>query len=182
MKRLFLLLSVIFLCTGLYATPVLSSGEGKFTYKDYPPFADRPVDVHYYIPASGDVRQMPVVFVFEGADRGYSYLLKTWKREAEKHKFMVFIPHFGLKEYPLCDYQEVGVIDNNTHTVRSAEEQTPALIDKIFEYVKENSGSQRTGYMIYGHSAGGQFVQRFMLFHDSPYVEKAVIGDRKSVV
>ena len=47
MKRLFLLLSVIFLCTGLYATPVLSSGEGKFTYKDYPPFADRPVDVHY---------------------------------------------------------------------------------------------------------------------------------------
>ena len=176
MKRLFLLLSVIFLCTGLYATPVLSSGEGKFTYKDYPPFADRPVDVHYYIPASGDVRQMPVVFVFEGADRGYSYLLKTWKREAEKHKFMVFIPHFGLKEYPLCDYQEVGVIDNNTHTVRSAKEQTPALIDKIFEYVKENSGSQRTGYMIYGHSAGGQFVQRFMLFHDSPYVEKAVIG------
>lgn len=176
MKKLLLLLSVIFLCTGIYASPVLSSGEGKFTYKDYPPFADRPVDVHYYIPASGDVHLMPVVFVFEGADRGYSYLLKTWKREAEKHKFMVFIPHFDLKEYPLCDYQAIGAIDNSNNTVRPVEKLTPALIDKMFEYIKENSGSRRKGYMIYGHSAGGQFVQRFMLFYDSPYVEKAVIA------
>ena len=176
MKKLLLLLSIIFLCTGLYAMPVVSSGEDMFTYKGYPPFADRPVDVHYYIPTSGDVRHMPVVFVFEGADRGYKYLLKAWKREAEKHKFMVFIPHFDLKEYPLHDYQEVGVINNSNNTVRPVEEQTPALIDKIFEYVRQHSGSQRKGYMIYGHSAGGQFVQRFMLFYDSPYVEKAVIG------
>jgi len=28
--------------------------------------------------------------------------------------------------------------------------------------------------MIYGHSAAGQFEQRFMLFHDSPYVEKVL--------
>ena len=92
MKRLILLLAIVFLGTGLRAASVLPVGEGKFTYKDYPPFADRPVDVHYYIPASGDVRHMPIVFVFEGADRGYTYLLKAWKQEAEKHKFMVFIP------------------------------------------------------------------------------------------
>ena len=41
------------------------------------------------------------------------------------------------------------------------------LVDKLFEYVRQFSGSMRKGYMIYGHSAGGQFVQRFMLFHDS---------------
>ena len=70
MKRLILLLAIVFLGTGLRAASVLPVGEGKFTYKDYPPFADRPVDVHYYIPASGDVRRMPIVFVFEGADRG----------------------------------------------------------------------------------------------------------------
>lgn len=176
MKRLTLLLAIVFLGTGLSAASLLPAGEGKFTYKDYPPFADRPVDVHYYIPTSGDVHQMPIIFVFEGADRGYSYLLKAWKQEAEKHKFMVFIPHFDLKRFPLSDYQEVGVMDHKNHTIRPVEEQTPALIDKIFEYIRQYSGSERKGYMIYGHSAGGQFVQRFMLFHDSPYVEKAVIG------
>lgn len=156
--------------------PCFPVGEGKFTYKDYPPFADRPVDVHYYIPASGDVRRMPIVFVFEGADRGYTYLLKAWEQEAERHKFMVFIPHFDLERFPLPDYQEIGVMDDKDHTIRPAEKRTPALVDKIFEYVRQSSGSERKGYMIYGHSAGGQFVQRFMLFHDSPYVEKAVIG------
>lgn len=61
MKRLILFFAIVFLCAGLRAASVLPVGEGKFTYKDYPPFADRPVDVHYYIPASGDVRRMPIV-------------------------------------------------------------------------------------------------------------------------
>ncbi|MCO7114820.1 hypothetical protein NIB75_27395 [Bacteroides uniformis] len=63
---------------------------------------------------------------------------------------------------------------NAAHTVANAPEKiTPVLVDKLFEYVRQFTGSMRKGYMIYGHSAGGQFVQRFMLFHDSPYVEKS---------
>lgn len=174
MKRMILLLAIVFLNIGLYAS-VLPTGEGMFTYKDYPPFADRPVDVHYYIPASGDVKQMPIIFVFEGADRGYSYLLESWKQEAEKHNFMVFILHFDLKAYPFSDYQGIGLMDEG-HAIRPAGEQTPILIDKIFEHIRQCLGSQRKGYMMYGHSAGGQFIQRFMLFYDSSYVEKAVIG------
>lgn len=191
MKRLFSYLIIIFWGVRLHAnqqsitalqilpkemTKELMPGEGVFTYKDYLPFANRPVDVHYYLPSSGDIRKMPVIFVFEGGDRGYDYLLKTWKCEAEKHRFMVFIPHFDLNRYPLSDYQEVGVMDKNHTIVNRQEEQTPILIDKIFEYIRQHSDSQRSGYMLYGHSAGGQFVQRFMLFHDSPYVERAVIG------
>ena len=66
---------------------------------------------------------------------------------------------------------------NAAHTVANAPEKiTPVLVDKLFEYVRQFTGSMRKGYMIYGHSAGGQFVQRFMLFHDSPYVEKAIIS------
>lgn len=193
MKRFFSYLILIYLCIGIHANasssicmPFLSmentggdrliAGEGMFTYKDYRPFANRPVDVHYYIPPSGNPQKMPVVFVFEGGDRGYDYLLKAWKQEAEKFQFMLFIPHFDLQDYPLSDYQEVGIMDKNHTKVRPKEEQTPLLIDKIFEYIRLHSGNQRKGYMLYGHSAGGQFVQRFMLFHNSPYVEKAVIG------
>ncbi len=40
---------------------------------------------------------MPIVFVFEGGDRGYRYLLDGWKEEAERKGFMLFIPHFDLK-------------------------------------------------------------------------------------
>ncbi|WP_321333912.1 M14 family metallopeptidase [uncultured Bacteroides sp.] len=180
MKKQILLFIVFFCCLSMTSLaqelPILSKGEGVLTYKEYTPFADRPVDVHYYIPPSGNMRQMPILFVFEGADRGYRYLLKAWKEEAEKKKFMIFIPHFDVKLYPLSDYQETGVLNEERTAVRAQSLQTPALIDKIFEYVKLHSGSERKTYMIYGHSAGGQFVQRFMLFYDSPYVEKAIIG------
>lgn len=37
MKRLILLLAIVFLAAGLRAAAVLPVGEGKFTYKDYPP-------------------------------------------------------------------------------------------------------------------------------------------------
>lgn len=43
------------------------------------------------------------------------------KQEAEKHKFMVFIPHFDLERFPLPDYQEVGVMNDKDHTIRPAE-------------------------------------------------------------
>ena len=179
MKKL-IIFYIGFLCICLSAiakqTLERPRGEHFFTYSQYPPFADRPVDVHYYIPSQGDIKQMPIVFVFEGGDRGYRYLLDGWKEEAERKGFMLFIPHFDLKSYPLADYQEVGVM-NAAHTVANAPEKiTPVLVDKLFEYVRQFTGSMRKGYMIYGHSAGGQFVQRFMLFHDSPYVEKAIIS------
>lgn len=145
-----------------------------FTYNDYAPFAHRPVEVHYYLPSQGDVKKMPIIFVFEGGDRRYHYLMEGWKKEAEKQQFIVVTPHFGLKEFPLYLYQEIGVTDSCHNQIRPEEELTPVLVDKIFEVIKQRIGSERQGYSIYGHSAGGQFVHRFMLFHESPYVERAI--------
>lgn len=180
MKRIItLLFSIWIICLSFHAqtsSRSLLKGEGVFIYNQYSPFAKRPVEVHYYIPASGDQRTMPIIFVFQGGDRNYTYLLKAWEKEAEKKKFMVFIPQFDLKAYPLCDYQEIGVM-NGKHTRHNPKVGlTPVLIDKMFEYIKQHTPTQRTHYDIYGHSAGGQFVQRFMLFHDSPYVDRAIIG------
>lgn len=171
-------LLILFFPTVLQAQDQLSLPErGKqydFTYNDYAPFAQRPVGVHYYLPSQGDVKKMPIVFVFEGGDRGYTYLMEGWKKEADKRQFIVVTPHFGLKEFPLYLYQEIGVTDSCHNQIRPEEELTPVLVDKIFEVIKQRIGSERRGYSIYGHSAGGQFVHRFMLFHDSPYVERAI--------
>lgn len=111
MKKL-IIFYIGFLCICLSAiakqTLERPRGEHFFTYSQYPPFADRPVDVHYYIPSQGDIKQMPIVFVFEGGDRGYRYLLDGWKEEAERKGFMLFIPHFDLKSYPLADLSGGG--------------------------------------------------------------------------
>lgn len=178
-KYSFLLIALFvgYLCGGgVGYAQTLSRGTGVFTYTGYAPFANRPVDVHYHIPTAGDVRTMPVVFVLEGADRGFGYLIDAWKKEAEERRFIVAVLHFDLQLYPLTDYQETGVMSKDRTVVREPSQQTSALIDQIFLYFREQTGTKAKTYNIYGHSAGGQFIQRFMLFYDSPYVGRAIIG------
>lgn len=151
------------------------TGSGKIIFTDDPPMADRPVSIFYYIPSSGDIKRMPVLLVMHGADRNAAALLEYWKAPAEVNGFMVFIPELTARDYPLRDYQEVGIWDKDS-VLKAPALRTPGLIDRLFEYIVAHSESAATGYTLYGHSAGGQFVQRFMLFHDSPYVKKAVIS------
>lgn len=154
---------------------MLSTGEGIFSYSGMPAFANRPIDVHYYIPQSGSHDSMRVIFVFHGSDRGWESLLDAWEVAAEKYHFMVFIPHFTGKGFPLSDYQEVGVMAKG-NTLRLHSETTPVLIDSLFSFVRRHTVNCPDRYSIYGHSAGGQFVQRFLITYDSPWLDRAVIG------
>jgi hypothetical protein len=177
MKR-YILLGMSFIALNLchlYAQQ-LPKGEGKFTFTEYAPFSERPVDVYYYISPTGDLETMPVVFVFQGADRGVEYLVEFWKKAAEERQFIFVLPHFDLQLYPLEDYQETGILTADRKHAKPQYLQTSALIDEIFNYIQKYTGTKATKYIMYGHSAGGQFIHRFMLFYDSPYVEKAIVG------
>lgn len=57
------------------------------------------------------------------------------------------------------------------------EKWTFSLIDPIFEKIKTDTKSRRTGYDIYGHSAGAQFVHRFLLFKPDCKAERAVAAN-----
>ena len=150
-------------------------GEGVFTYADYAPYSDKPIDVHYFIPSDGDAATMPILFVMQGADRGWTYLMKTWKQDAQKYRFIVVIPVFTKEFYPVEEYQEMGVFAEDG-TLNAPERTTAILIDKLFERFRDDIGGRQQRYSFYGHSAGGQFVHRALLLHDSPYVERSVVG------
>lgn len=174
MKQRFLtVLLTLICCTGLFA---LDRGKGRFTFTGQAPFDQRPIPVFYYIPEQGDLDKIPIFFVFHGADRGIDYLMKMWGVEAAKQKFMVFIPQFSKEDFPVSDYQEIGAMDNDHLQVLPETDLTASLIDRMFEHVRQQLGTDHCHYRIYGHSAGGQFVQRFMLLHQSPYVDRAIIG------
>lgn len=93
MKKL-IIFYIGFLCICLSAiakqTLERPRGEHFFTYSQYPPFADRPVDVHYYIPSQGDIKQMPIVFVFEGGDLRLSLSFGRLERRSGEKGFYAF--------------------------------------------------------------------------------------------
>ncbi|MBQ3717728.1 MAG: hypothetical protein II901_05010 [Paludibacteraceae bacterium] len=57
------------------------------------------------------------------------------------------------------------------------DEMTFSIIDAIFKAFVQKFDIADHTYNIYGHSAGAQFVHRFVLFYDSPYLDKAVAAN-----
>ena len=70
----------------------------------------------------------------------------------------------------------MGVKDAEGHVLPKSS-RTTALVDSLISQILTASGTDAKAVTIYGHSAGGQFVHRFMLINDSPFVEKAIIGN-----
>ena len=50
-------------------------------------------------------------------------------------------------------------------------------IDLLFDYIKPLFNLNQKSYDIYGHSAGAQFVHRYLLFSNKPKVNRAVAAN-----
>lgn len=147
-------------------------GAGKALYKCETPFEGKQMNIYYYIP-EGDIETMPVQFVMHGVNRNADEYRDNWIEYAKEHKFVVLVPEFTKESFPEIDYQQ-GAIMTEDGKVNEKEKVTYNLIGKIFEYFVEKSDSKATKCNIYGHSAGAQFVHRFMLYCETPYIDKAV--------
>ena len=170
---LFLTTFSILKCFGNETYP---SGEGVFQYHMTSGEIGDTLKVFYYIPDKYERASMPVVVGFHGNDRDCSYWIETWKEYTEKKGFMFFIPWFTHENFPTRRYQEVGVKDENGD-ILPAGHRTSALVDSLLCHILNTSGTKEKKVTIFGHSAGGQFVHRFMLVNNSPYVKKAIIGN-----
>lgn len=175
-RVIFLAFVVLFVFLGVLGAERYPAGKGNFEYiAPSDEFSDT-IKVFYYIPENGNRTQMPVVIGFHGNDRDCSYWIDTRKEYAERDSFMFFIPWFTHESFPTRRYQEVGVKDAEGYVLPKSS-RTTALIDSLISHILTASGTDAKAATIYGHSAGGQFVHRFMLMNDSPFVEKAIIGN-----
>lgn len=57
------------------------------------------------------------------------------------------------------------------------EQWSYSVIETIFDYVKEETGNQSTLYSMFGHSAGAQFVHRFVTFKQNTRLDKAIAAN-----
>jgi len=143
-------------------------GSGFFTYTDYAPLATKPVKVYFHIPEMVTATT-PIVFLFHGDDRNASQYRNALINQSENHDFIVIAPEFSENYYPTGDQYNLGNVfvdgDNpSPSTLNPEEEWTFSLIEPLFDYVKETMLNTTNSYSIIGHSAGGQFAHRFVMF------------------
>lgn len=138
------------------------AGKGIVVYKGYEPLKDKPVNIHYYIPADGNMATMPILFVMPGVDRNAGDYLNAWVEIAKNKKIMVFSLEFPLATYSSSQYIEGGMYSGSRLLPET--QWTFSIIEPIFDYIVDAIGSKQKGYDMFGHSAGAQFVHRYMTF------------------
>lgn len=148
------------------------SGKGKFVFSQ----AGLSVTVWSYAPPTAGP-EIPVVFVLPGIHRNGEDYLNDWIPLAQASRFLLVVPEFSQAEFP----GDEGYIYGNT--VDKAGRPVPreqwsfSMIEPIFDAVRARTGNRASGYRIYGHSAGAQFVQRFIYFVPRAHLDRAVAAN-----
>jgi poly(3-hydroxybutyrate) depolymerase len=134
------------------ATPV-PSGKWSFMFTDAKGRADRPVRVYTYRPRQCD-SACPIIFVMHGVKRDASNYRTHWEFAADRHGFIVIAPEFFA--WPKAAAYNLGDVAEQP----DREKWAFSVIEHLFDEVSVG----QKDYRIFGHSAGGQFVQRMALF------------------
>ena len=161
--------------------PLLSSNStGVFRFTAIGFFSNRTINVYYHIP-DGDIKSMPILMSFHGGSRNADDYRDYWTDMANNSNFMVFAPEFESVDFSSDEYNLGNIFDDgdnpSTGTYNQQEEWTFSMLDPLFEYIKnEINGSQET-YNGWGHSAGSQFLHRFVLFMPESKLNIAVCSN-----
>ncbi|MEE1898772.1 hypothetical protein V1389_10520 [Flavobacterium rakeshii] len=183
MKYLFVLLLTLSL-TGCdkndvsYKQTDMLEGKGVFTYQGYEPLSSKPVNVYYYVPENSD-STTPVLFALHGANRNAIDYRDAWITYAETNKAIIVAPEFSDAYYPGGDAYNLGNMftdgDNPSATTLNPEsEWTFSIIEPLFSYIKSVTPTSVSTYNMYGHSAGAQFLQKFILLDSATHLNKAL--------
>jgi hypothetical protein len=132
--------------------------------------------IRYFRPANADAAA-PVVFVMHGVRRDAQRYLTDWQSLAEQHGFVVVVPEFSEAGFPgAAGYSLGSTVDAAGH-VLPRERWAYSQIEKIFDAVVQREQLLARGYKLYGHSAGAQFVHRFVLLGAGPRLELAIAAN-----
>ncbi|MBS0662625.1 MAG: alpha/beta hydrolase [Verrucomicrobia bacterium] len=157
---------------GGVAAPEAAAAKHSFAFHQ----GGKTVLVWYYLPESAD-RDAPVVIVMHGVGRNGEEYLTDWTPLAQERKFLLVVPEFSKAEFPGDPGYNYG------NTVSAAGQPLPrdqwafGMIEPIFDAVRSRTGNRCETYRIFGHSAGAQFVQRFLYFVPQARVKVAVAAN-----
>lgn len=181
MKKLTILLILPLVLLGC-AAPTASDGRwqtrgeaAEFIFQEYAPLSDRPIVVRYYIPSTGDIRNMQVLMIAHGMGRRAYISMGGWIDFAERDGFILIAPEFCLEHYSVNDFQRGGIYERGE--LRPREFWTANKVEALFDDFRHYTRSRALTYNIYGHSAGAQFVHRMLLTMPEVRVETAIAAN-----
>lgn len=177
----------------------LGQGSGSFIMMGGANHLNDTITVFYHKPASFTAKSK-ILLVLPGAGRNGDSYRDSWLETSERHSVLIISPSYPEKNYNYGDYHLGGVVKDldlrkgvsfveGTNQVRIDEDVMEFKVntnreewlfndmDKLFDLVVEMTGSNQKKYDVFGHSAGGQILHRFVLFHPNSKADRVLAGN-----
>ena len=154
---------------------IAGHGLGSFAFSGADDVLEHPIRVRYIAP-HGNLATAEILFVIPGAQRDAEAYRSDWVPLVKDRSVLVIVPEFGEDDYPDSAYNLGNLMDDN-HDPRPPEEWTFSVIEALFDQVVADIHSHEKGFDMYGHSAGAQFVHRFIEFTGGDRVRTAVAAN-----
>lgn len=156
--------------------PLMNVGSNKFRFVDQPHCPNHAIDVWYHRPVQF-TPQSPILIVLHGNERDARCTRNVWTEHAEERAALLLAPEFDGLSYPGSLMYHLGGVFERDGLPRSRTKWTFSVIERLFDVVRAATCSERTGYLLYGHSAGAQFIHRLLYFLPNARVDRAVIAN-----
>lgn len=139
--------------------------------------SDRPLVLECFRPARHDLDK-PVVIVQHGASRNGAEYCDAWVPAAERHGFLVVAITFLKDGWPDALTYNNGHVLAEDGVPRPREGWSFAIPGRVFALLREAGVTTRDSFMLWGHSAGGQFAHR--LLATQPHAALSAVGAANS--
>lgn len=151
-------------------------GVQRFTFTDW----GGPALPVWYLRTADTPADAPILFVFHGVRRDADRYLGEWLDVAGREKLVIVVPEFIRTAFPgAAAYNHGNLVDASGNAVPAAQ-RSFALIEPLFDAMRQREQLTRSQYWLFGHSAGAQFVHRFIMTGHAKRMERAVSANAGS--
>lgn len=149
------------------ATETLSAGTGVYKLDEKTGDNSDPISVYYHRPQNwknGD----KILVVFHGVNRDADRYFKGLEQAADEKNILLICPEFTKEKYPGSRYYNYGNVrgGKNYSLLNNSDKWTYNVVNRIIADIKNRAGAGDSKVILFGHSAGAQFMHRYVFFVD----------------
>lgn len=162
---------------GLLVSPVLSQEnvlKRSFDVVDIE--RTRRVTVHISLPDQTS-KTAPVLVVMHGNTRNAGTYHRRWQPHARAHGAVLVTPEFSRRDWPRTRHYHQGNLLTAVRSIKPRAVWSFTAMERAVEIAARIAGVEGTQFYLYGHSAGGQFVHRYVMATGGARVIRAVAAN-----
>jgi hypothetical protein len=186
LRRRTLLIAAV-AASGVARAQAIAPGSGRIEIPEPIGATPGPMPVWFHRPASW-TPSGKVGVVLHGLQRDAERYRDEWRPLADRFGFLLLVPEFSQAKFPGTRWYNFGNLQDDAGRATPPEAWSFHAFDRVVAAAMQaagvnlpgTAGATGPGYVLYGHSAGAQFVHRFLLLTGAPRAEAVVIANSGS--